>query len=58
MLTLFDAPAEQFFSALNLAEGWRERQSVYRLWPLLVHVRLFGGGYVASAEKALEAIGF
>jgi len=58
MLALFDAPPEQFFSALNLAEGWRERQSIYRLWPLLVHVRLFGGGYITSAEGALKAIGF
>ena len=58
MLTLFDAPPERFFDALELAEGWRERQPVYRLWPLLVHVRLFGGGYVGSAETALRTVWF
>lgn len=58
MLTLFDAPPERFFETLDLAEGWRERQPVYRLWPLLVHVRLFGGGYIGSAEAALRAVGF
>lgn len=58
MLTLFDAPPERFFDALDLAPGWRARLPVYRLWPLLVHVRLFGGGYVGSAAAALEALGF
>ncbi|HEU4960238.1 MAG TPA: fructosamine kinase family protein [Sphingomonas sp.] len=58
MLTLFDAPLERFFDALELAPGWRERLPVYRLWPLLVHVRLFGGGYAGSAAAALEAVGF
>ena len=58
MLTLFDAPPERFFETLELAEGWRERQPLYRLWPLLVHVRLFGGGYVGSVEAALRAVGF
>ncbi len=57
MLTLFDSPPDRFFDALDLAPGWRDRQPVYRLWPLLVHVRLFGGGYEASAEQALDALG-
>ncbi|WP_109809599.1 fructosamine kinase family protein [Sphingosinithalassobacter portus] len=57
MLTLFDSPPPRFFDAMALAPGWRERQPVYRLWPLLVHVRLFGGGYDAMAEQALEALG-
>jgi fructosamine-3-kinase len=57
MLTLFDAPPTRFFAALGLDAGWEARQPVYRLWPLLVHVRLFGGGYLGSAHAALDAIG-
>ncbi|MGN6376256.1 MAG: fructosamine kinase family protein [Sphingomonas sp.] len=57
MLTLFDAPPERFFDALELTPGWRARQPIYRLWPLLVHVRLFGGSYVGSAHAALDAVG-
>lgn len=58
MLTLFDAPPARFFDALDLARGWRERLAVYRLWPLLVHVRLFGGGYAARVAAELAAVGF
>ncbi|QIG79277.1 fructosamine kinase family protein [Stakelama tenebrarum] len=57
MLTLFDSPPVRFFDALGLAPGWQERRPVYRLWPLLVHVRLFGGGYEASVARDLAALG-
>lgn len=57
MLTLFDHPPEAFFAALALAPGWRERIPVYRLWPLLVHLRLFGSGYAGSVDAALAALG-
>jgi len=57
MPTLFDHPPACFFDALDLAPGWRDRLPVYRLWPLLVHVRLFGGGYLASAERELDRLG-
>lgn len=57
MLTLFDRPPESFFDALELEAGWRERQPVYRLWPLLVHMRLFGKSYRAPVMAALDALG-
>jgi len=57
MLTLFDRPPPSFFDALDLAPGWRERLPVYRLWPLLVHLRLFGGGYLAPVERDLASLG-
>ncbi len=57
MLTLFDAPPPAFFDALALEAGWRERLPVYRLWPLLVHLRLFGDGYRGRVEAALAAGG-
>ncbi|TIX49688.1 fructosamine kinase family protein [Alteraurantiacibacter aquimixticola] len=57
MLTLFDHPPEEFFEGCELEEGWRERLPAYRLWPLLVHLRLFGESYRAPVERALDALG-
>lgn len=41
--------------------GFEERQALYQLWPLLVHVVLFGGGYAAgvmrNARVVLGAVG-
>lgn len=56
MLTLFDAPPPRFFDALALEPGWQERQPIYRLWPLLVHLRLFGSSYAGAIEAALAAV--
>ena len=55
MLGLFGCPhMEQVLDGYReeapLAEGWRERVGVHRLFPLLVHAVLFGRGY---AEQAL-----
>jgi len=58
MLTLFDAPPPAFFAALDLEPGWRERQPIYRLWPLLVHLRLFGNSYAGSVASELATLGF
>lgn len=58
MLGLFDQPPSAFYEACGLEPGWRERQPVYRLWPLLVHVRLFGGAYHQQAGSCLAALGF
>ncbi|TWB64033.1 fructosamine kinase family protein [Nitrospirillum viridazoti] len=57
MLTLFDHPPASFFDALNLEAGWRERLPVYRLWPLLVHLRLFGPAYAAAVDADLRRLG-
>lgn len=35
----------------------QERKALYQLWPLLVHVRLFGGGYVGQVEETLKQFG-
>lgn len=34
-----------------------ERQYIYQLWPLLVHARLFGGGYVGQITAILDHFG-
>ena len=61
--TLFSTFGEPFFSRYaelrGLAEGFFEtRRDIYNLYPLLVHVRLFGGGYVSSVEQTLHRFGF
>jgi len=58
MLTLFDRPPPSFFEMLTLEPGWRERKPLYRLWPLLVHLRLFGDSYGESVAAALSRLGF
>ena len=58
MLTLFDHPPDSFFEAQDLESGWSERQPLYRLWPWLVHLRLFGGSYRGTVERELAALGF
>lgn len=58
MLTLFGAPPPAFREAYGpLAEGWQERRPFYQLWPALVHLRLFGGGYRGMVERLLDALG-
>jgi fructosamine-3-kinase len=44
--------------AWALQPGYPTRRAVYQLWYLLVHVNLFGGGYVAQTAGVLrEALG-
>jgi len=56
MLSLFDRPPQSFLDALALDAGWRQRRPVYSLWPLLVHLRLFGDSYADSVDAALAAV--
>jgi fructosamine-3-kinase len=49
---VFDAYKEAF----PLADGYRERVPLYQLYPLMVHVNLFGGGYLAQVEAALAQL--
>ncbi len=59
MMRLFGGFSERVFAAYHeawpLSEGWRARIPLYQLYPLLVHVVLFGGGYVGSVERAARA---
>ena len=57
MLSLFDHPPAEFFEQADLEPGWRERREIYRLWPLLVHLRLFGHSYRASVSGCLDRLG-
>jgi hypothetical protein len=57
MMKLFGGFGPRVFAAYKeawpLADGYRERVTLYQLYPLMVHVNLFGGGYVGSVEAAL-----
>lgn len=58
MLQLFDRPGPEFFAAYApLQAGYAERLTIYRLWPALVHLLLFGGGYRAMVDRHLSAAG-
>ena len=61
--TLFSTFGERFFKRYQehrpIAPGFfEERLSIYNLYPLLVHVRLFGGHYVSQVEQTLRRYGF
>lgn len=43
-----------YAEAHPLAEGHEDRVELYQLYPVLVHVVLFGGGYARSAERILR----
>ena len=62
-MTLFGSVGERFFSSYGerrtLRPGFfEERRDLYNLYPLLVHVRLFGGAYVAQVDRTLARYGF
>jgi fructosamine-3-kinase len=58
MLTLFDHPGAAFFDAYGALEpGHEERLTIYRLWPALVHLRLFGSSYRPMVERFLSDAG-
>jgi fructosamine-3-kinase len=60
--TLFGTFGEAFFRRYGelrpLAPGFfEERRDLYNLYPLLVHVRLFGGSYVGNVSRILRHFG-
>ncbi len=61
--TLFGTFSDPFFRRYNelrpMKPGFFEtRRDIYNLYPLLVHVRLFGGHYVNSVQRTLSQFGF
>lgn len=58
MLHLFGSPGATFASGYGPPEpGASARRPIYQLWPALVHVRLFGGGYLGLVARLLDAAG-
>ena len=59
MMRLFGGFGPRVFAAYHeswpLAPGAERRVPLYQLYPLLVHVNLFGGSYVGSVQRALAS---
>ncbi|MFD0793752.1 fructosamine kinase family protein [Mucilaginibacter litoreus] len=57
MSALFGGFGNGFYNAYNeaypLAQGWQKRIDLWNLYPLLVHVNLFGGSYVLQLKQNL-----
>lgn len=59
LFNTFDAPFFESYREIHtLSPAFWERRDIYNLYPLLVHVRLFGGGYVVSVDRVLRQYGF
>lgn len=56
MLHLFDCPENAFYRHYGCRPE-SEILAVYSLWPALVHVRLFGAGYLDLADRFLKKLG-
>lgn len=61
--TLFGTFSRPFFDRYQelrpIPPGFfEERLDIYNLYPLLVHVRLFGGSYVSSVDRTLRQFGY
>jgi len=60
MMRLFGGFSSRVFAvyeeAFPLAPGHAERVSAYQLYPLLVHLNLFGAGYLPNLDAALAKL--
>ena len=58
MTKLFGGFESSFYDGYNavypLQNGWHERMDIFNLYPLLVHVNLFGGGYLQQCKMILN----
>lgn len=59
MTKLFGGFTPEFYQAYHeafpLEAGWEKRVPLFQLYPLLVHVNLFGGSYVYEVESIVNA---
>lgn len=60
MMRLFGGFSARVFAAYEeawpLADGWQRRVDLHQLYPLLVHVVLFGAGYLRQLDAALRRL--
>jgi len=58
MTTLFGGFHESFYEAYNaifpLEPNWKKRTSLFNLYPLLIHLKLFGHSYLGDIRCILE----
>jgi fructosamine-3-kinase len=48
---------KSYHDSFPLLPGYAERFDIYNLYPLLVHVNLFGGGYLSQVDAILKRFG-
>jgi len=60
MTRLFGGFSEEFYAAYNntfpLEYEWESRVHLFNLYPLLVHLNLFGKGYLQPVRNALQSV--
>jgi fructosamine-3-kinase len=58
MTRLFGGFSTDFYAAYEevypLTAGWQERTALHQIYPVLVHVVLFGSAYIAQASAAMR----
>lgn len=58
LTTLFGGFGNEFYTAYHetfpLTRGWQQRMDLWNLYPLLVHLNLFGLGYLGQVRDAVE----
>lgn len=62
-ISLFDTFGEDFYARYDeicpIEYGFfEERRDLYNLYPLLVHLRLFGGAYLGAIDRILRQFGY
>jgi fructosamine-3-kinase len=45
---------EAYQSVFPVDPGYEDRKQLYQLYPLMVHMNLFGGGYIAQVDQITE----
>jgi len=45
---------ESYIEHNPLEQGWEKRLDIFNLYPLMVHVNLFGGGYLAQVQRIIN----
>jgi protein-ribulosamine 3-kinase len=61
MLSLFGSPLtdtsrEEILKALGQDENWKEREAFWLIYPLLVHVAIFGRSYMSQLNSAIDSL--
>ena len=55
---LFGGFDSRFYAAYKeakpLASGYNERKDIYNIYPLMVHVNMFGTSYLSGVERTLK----
>lgn len=58
MSNLFGVFDQEFYDTYNnhfpMEKGWEERIEIFNLYPLLIHVNLFGIAYLSSVERIIK----